>query len=181
MAVVIEEIYSVRQKELAAGEELMIEGYRVAPLGQALRGRSAVEKNELWVTDRIRELLGEPELPRDRPIDEPGLNEQAWLVTRRRKETTTTVELRANVERTFWENGFEMFVAPEARRESAVTIGLDDVIDQGVRSVFERESIARTDLLVGEIVRPAPGQAGNFESEASLEDQDGVVREKVGR
>ncbi len=178
--VAIEEIYSVRSKEIAAAKELLIEGYTVQQLGQALRGRSAVEKNELWVTDRIRELLGEPELPRDRPIDEHGLNEQAWLVTRRPKETTTTVELRANVERTFWENGFEMFVAPEARRESAVTIGLDDVIDQGVRSVFERESIVRTDLLVGEIVRLAPGQASNFEIEAALDDRDEFVRKKVG-
>ena len=40
------------------------------------------------------------------------LNDQAWLVTRRRKEITTTAELRANVERTFQDNGFEMFVAP---------------------------------------------------------------------
>ena len=55
------------------------------------------EKSELWVSGKIRELLGEPELPADRAIDKHDLNEQAWLVTRRPKEITTTAELRANV------------------------------------------------------------------------------------
>jgi conjugative relaxase-like TrwC/TraI family protein len=176
----IEEIYSVRSKEIAAAKEFLKEGYTVQQLGEALRGRSVAEKSELWVTAKIRELLGEPELPRDRSIDEHDLNEQAWLVTRRPKEIMTSAELRANVETTFLEHGFEMFVAPEARREPAVTIGLDEVIDQGVRAVFERESIVRTDLLVGEIVRLAPGQARNSEIEAALDDRDEFVRKKVG-
>jgi hypothetical protein len=131
-----------------------------------LRGRSVAEKSELWVTGKIQELLGESELPRDRAIDEHDLNEQAWLVTRRPKEVTTTAELRANVETTFRKHGFETFVAPQTRRET-VTIGLDEVIDQGVQAVFERDSIVRTDLLVGEIVRLAPGQASNSEIEAA--------------
>jgi len=61
-----------------------------------------------------------------------------------------------------------------------VTIGLDEVIDQGVRAVFERESIVRTDLLVGEIVRLAPGQASNCEIEAALDDRDEFVRKEIG-
>ncbi len=73
-----------------------------------------------------------------------------------------------------------MFVAPEARRERAVTIGLDEVIYQGVRAVFERESIVRTDLLVGEVVRLAPGQASNSEIEAALDDRNEFVRKKIG-
>jgi hypothetical protein len=101
-------------------------------------------------------------------------------VTRRPKEVTTTAELRANVERTFQENGFEMFVAPEARSEPVVTVDLDKVINQGVRAVFERESTVRTDLLVGEIVRLAPGQASNAEIKAALDDRNEFVRKKVG-
>src|ERR1700756_5230266 len=144
------------------------------------RGGLSPRKSELWVTGEIRELLGEPELPQDRAIDEHDLNEQAWLVTRCPKEVTTTAELRANVERTFQENAFEMFVAPEARSEPVVTIDLDKVINQGVQAVFERESFVRTDLLAGEIVRLAPGQASNSEIEAALKNRDEFVRKKVG-
>src|SRR5258707_4349711 len=178
--VAIEEFYSVRSKEIATAKELLKEGYTVGQLGEALQGRSVAEKSELWVTGKIRGLLGEPELPRDRAINEHDLNEQAWLVTRRRKEVTTTAELRANVERTFQENGFEMCVAPQGRSEPVVTIDLDKVINQGVRAVFEREATVRTDLLVGEIVRLAPGQASNSEIEAALKNRDEFVRKKVG-
>jgi hypothetical protein len=73
-----------------------------------------------------------------------------------------------------------MFVAPEARSEPVVTIDLDKVINQGVQAVFERESFVRTDLLVGEIVRLAPGQASNSEIEAALKNRDEFVRKKVG-
>ena len=48
-------------KKIAAVKELLKEGYTVQQLGQALRGWSAAEKSELWVTGKIRELLGEPE------------------------------------------------------------------------------------------------------------------------
>ena len=57
----------------------------------------------------------------ERRIDEHDLNEQAWLVTRRPKEIATTAELKANVETTFLESGFEMFVAPQRRSEPAVS------------------------------------------------------------
>ena len=73
-----------------------------------------------------------------------------------------------------------MFVAPEARSEPVATMDLDKVIEQGVQAVFERESIVRTDLLVGEIVRLAPGQASNSEIEAALKNRDEFVRKKVG-
>src|SRR5258707_8443993 len=178
--VAIEEFYSVRSKEIATAKELLKEGYTVRQLGEALQGRSVAEKSELWVTGKIRGLLGEPELPRDRAINEHDLNEQAWLGTRRRKEVATTAELRANVERTFQENGFEMFVAPQGRSEPVVTIDLDKVINQGGRAVFEREATVRTDLLVGETVRLAPGQASNSEIEAALKNRDEFVRKKVG-
>jgi hypothetical protein len=138
------------------------------------------EKSELWVSGRIRELLGGPELPSDRRIDEHDLNEQAWLVTRRPKEIATTVELKANVEKTFRESGLGMFVAPEARSEPAVSMDLEKVIKQGVEAVFERESIVRVDHFVGEIVRLAPGQAANSQIEAALKNNTEFVRKKVG-
>jgi conjugative relaxase-like TrwC/TraI family protein len=176
----IEEIYSVRSKEIATAKELLREGYTVRQLGDALRGRSVQEKSELWVTGKIGELLGRPELPATRRIDEHDLNEQAWLITRRPKEVTTTTELRTNVEQTFRENGCEMFVAPHARSEPVVTMDLDKVMDQGVQAGFERESIVRTDHLVGEIVRLAPGQASNLEIEAALKNRTEFVRKKIG-
>jgi conjugative relaxase-like TrwC/TraI family protein len=176
----IEEIYSVRNREIATAKELLREGYTVQQLGDALRDRPVKEKTELWVSGKIRELLGTPKLPVNRSIDEHDLNEQAWLVTRRPKEITTTAELRANVQTRFRENGFEVFVAPEARSEPTVSMDLEKVINQGVEAVFERESIVRLDHLVGEIVRLAPGQADNSKIEAALKDKAEFVRRKVG-
>src|SRR5258707_8694636 len=153
----IEEIYSVRSKEIATAKELLKEGYTVRQLSDALRGRSVQEKSELWITGKIRELLGVPELPADRRIDEHDLNEQAWLGTRRPKEITTTTSLRTNVEKKFRENGFDMFVVPKARSEGVAPMDLDKGIEPGGQAVFERESIGRGDHLGGEIVRLAPG------------------------
>ncbi len=79
----------MRSKEIGTAKELLREGYTVRQLGNTLRGRSVQEKSELWVTGKIGELLGRPELPAARRIDEHDLNEQAWLVTRRPKEVTT--------------------------------------------------------------------------------------------
>jgi len=176
----IEEIYSVRNREIATAKELLREGYTVQQLGDALRDRPVKEKSELWVSGKIRELLITPRLPVNRSIDEHDLNEQAWLVTRRPKEITTTAELRANVQTTFRENGFEVFVAPEARSEPTVSMDLEKVTNQGVEAVFERESIVRLDHLIGEIVRLAPGQADNSKIEAALKDKAEFVRRKVG-
>jgi conjugative relaxase-like TrwC/TraI family protein len=176
----IEEIYSVRNKEIVTAKELLREGYTVRQLGDVLRNRPVKEKSELWVSGRIRELLGVPKLPADRTIDEHDLNEQAWLVTRRPKEIATTAELQADVQTTFRENGFEMFVAPEARSEPAESMDLEKVINQGVEAVFERESTVRVDHLVGEIVRLAPGQAANSQIEAALKANADFVRKKVG-
>src|SRR3984893_982345 len=120
----IEEIYSVRNKEIVTAKELLREGYTVHQLGDALRDRPVKAKSELWVSGRIRELLGAPKLPSDRSIDEHDLNEQAWLVTRRPKEIATPAELKVNVETTFRENGLEMFVVPGARSDPAVSMDL---------------------------------------------------------
>jgi conjugative relaxase-like TrwC/TraI family protein len=176
----IEEIYSVRNKEIVMAKELLREGYTVRQLGDVLRDRPVKEKSELWVSGRIRELLGAPKLPADRTIDEHDLNEQAWLVTRRPKEIATTAELQANVRTTFRENGIEMFVVPEAQNEPAASMDLGKIVNQGVEAVFKRESIVRLDHLIGEIVRLAPGQAANSQIEAGLKDNSEFVRKKVG-
>ncbi|MFY9985997.1 MAG: AAA family ATPase [Chthoniobacterales bacterium] len=176
----IEEIYSVRSKEIATAKELLREDYTVRQPGDALRDRPVKEKSKLWVSGKIRELLAAPKLPADRSIDEHDLNEQAWLVTRRPKEIATTDELKANVETTFRENGFTMFVMPEARGEPPASMDLENVIDQGIEAVFERDSIVRVDHLVGEIVRLAPGHAANSQIEAALKDNTEFVRKKVG-
>jgi conjugative relaxase-like TrwC/TraI family protein len=176
----IEDIYSVRSREIATAKELLREGYTVQQLGAALRDRPVKEKSELWVSGKIRELLGTPKLPADRSIDEHDLNEQAWLVTRRPKEIATTTELKANVETTFRQYGLEMAFALEAQTEPLVSKDLEKVVNQGVEAVFERESVVRVDYLVGEIVRLAPGQATNLQIEAALKDSGEFVRKKVG-
>ena len=64
----IEEIYSVRHREIATAKELLKEGYTVQQLGDALRDRPVKEKSELWVSGSIRDLLGAPKFPSDRSI-----------------------------------------------------------------------------------------------------------------
>src|ERR1700730_1273880 len=178
--VTIEEIHSVRGREIQTAKELLKEGYTSEQLLSALAGKTLDEKSQLWASWGIRDLLhdihqGPPPESEDHEIDY-----QAWFITRRPKEITSTAELRTKVRDSFRDNRFEMFVAPETRSEPIVTMELAKVIDQGVQAVFERESIVPTDLLVGEIVRLAPGQASNLEIEAALKDRDEFVRKKVG-
>jgi hypothetical protein len=176
----VEEIHSIRSREIHTAKELLKEGYTSEQLLSVLAGKALDERSRLWASGSIRELLldirpGPPAESEDHQIDY-----QAWFITRRPKEITSTAELRAKARDSFHENGFKMFAAPEARSEPAVTLSLDKVIDQGVRAVFERESIVRTDLLVGEIVRLAPGQASNAGIAAALKNRDEFVRKKVG-
>jgi conjugative relaxase-like TrwC/TraI family protein len=178
--VTIEEIHSVRGREIQTAKELLKEGYTSEQLLSALAGKTLDEKSQLWASGGIRDPLhdihpGPPPESEDHEIDY-----QAWFITRRPKEITSTAELRSKVRDSFRDNGFEMFVAAKTRSEPIVAMELAKVIDQGVQAVFERESIVPTDLLVGEIVRLAPGQASNLEIEAALKDRDEFVRKKVG-
>ena len=178
--IAIEETHSVRGREIQTAKELLKEGYTSEQLLSVLAGKTLDEKSQVWASRSIRDLL-QGIHPGPQPESEDHqIDYQAWFITRRPKEITSTAELRAKVRDSFEEDGFEMFVAPEARREPVVTIGLDEVINQGVRAVFERESIVRTDLLVGEVVRLAPGRASNSEIEAALDDRDEFVRKKIG-
>jgi conjugative relaxase-like TrwC/TraI family protein len=178
--VTIEEIHSVRSREIQTAKELLKEGYTSQQLLSLLAGKTLNEKSRHWASGSIRDLLqginpGPPSESEDHQIDY-----QAWFITRRPKEITSTAELRTKVGGSFRENGFEMFVEPGLRNEPVETVALDKVIDQGVRAVFGRESVVRTDLLVGKIVRLSPGQAGNPEIEAALKNRDEFVRKKVG-
>jgi conjugative relaxase-like TrwC/TraI family protein len=178
--VLIEGIHSVRSSEIQTAKELLKEGYTSEQLLAVLAGKTLDEKSRLWASGGIRDLLqavhsGPPPESEGHEIDY-----QAWFITRRPKEITSTEGLRSKVGDSFRENRFEMFAPPEARTEAAVTIGLDKVIDQGVRAVFERESIVRTDLVLGEIVRLAPGQASNSEIATALQNRHEFVRKKVG-
>jgi conjugative relaxase-like TrwC/TraI family protein len=178
--VAIEEIHSVRGREIQTAKELLKEGYTSEQLLSALAGKTLDEKSQLWALGSIRDLLHDvhPGLPPE--SEDHEIDYQAWFITRRPKEITSTAELRTKVRDSFRDNGFEMFVAREARNEPVMTMDLDKVIGQGVQAAFERESILRVDTLVGEIVRLAPGQASNSEIEAALEDRDEFVRKKVG-
>ncbi len=178
--VTIEEIHSVRGREIQTAKKLLKEGYTSEQLLSALAGKTLDEKSQLWASGGIRDLLHDIHLGPPPESEDHEIDYKAWFITRRPKEIASTVELQAKVRDSFRDNGFEMFVAPETRSEPIVTMELAKVIDQGVQAVFERESIVPTDLLVGEIVRLAPGQASNLEIEAALKDRDGFVRKKVG-
>src|SRR6266446_758105 len=176
----IEEIHSIRGKEIQTAKELLKEGYTSEQLLSVLAGKSLDEKSQLWASGGIGDLLknippGPPPEREDHEIDY-----QAWFITRRPKEITSTAELRTMVGRSFEENGFDVFVAPEEKRERVVPMDLSKLIEQGLRAVFERESIVRVDHLVGEIVRLAPGQASNAEIEDALKNWTEFVRKKIG-
>jgi len=176
----VEEIHSVRSREIQTAKELLKDGYTSEQLLSALSGKTLDEKSRLWASGRIRDLLQGVQADPPPEAEDYQIDYQAWFITRRPKEITSTAELRTKVEDSFRQNGFEMFVVPEARSAALVTVALDKVVDQGVQAVFERESIVRTDLLVGEIVRLAPGQASNGEIEGALKNRREFVRKKVG-
>ena len=112
-------------------------------------------------------------------IDEHDLDEQAWVVTRRPKEISSSDQVRRKVEQSFQDLGVEVPNVSECKMGSLEKSMLHHVIDQGVEAVFEREDVVRTDHLVGEIVRLAPGQASNAEVEAALNDRTEFVRSIV--
>jgi conjugative relaxase-like TrwC/TraI family protein len=178
---VIEEVFSVRNREIDTTKDLLKEGYTVKQLGETLRGRPVEEKSELWVSGKIRELLSEPELPPGRKIDEHDLDEQAWLVTRRPKEITTTAQLQEKIREEFAKQGYEMFVAPEPGARPDTRMDVATVVSQGVQAVFERNWMVPTDELITEIVRLAPGQATNAEIENALNNQEEFVCRKIAK
>ncbi len=176
----VEEIHSIRGREIRTAKKFLREGYTSEQLLSALAGKSLDEKSQLWASGGIGDLLKNtpPGPPLEREDHE--IDYQAWFITRRPKEITSAAELRTAVRRSFEGNGFDVFVAPEEKRERVVPMDLNKVIEQGVQAVFGRESIVRVDHLVGEIVRLAPGQASNAEIEDALKNRAEFVRNKIG-
>jgi AAA domain len=144
-----------------------------------LAGRSLDEKSQLWASGTIRDLL-EDISPGPAPeAEDYEIDYQAWFITRRPKEIASTAELQAKLGETFHKVGCEMFVAPEARLEPEAKMDVGNVIDQGVQALFEREWMVRTDELISEIVRLAPGRATNSEIEAALNNRSEFVRREI--
>ena len=175
----VEESLSVRGKEIATAKDLLKQGYTSEQLLSVLAGRSLDEKSQLWASGKIEDLLQDIQPGPEPEAEDYEIDYQAWFITRRPKEIATTAELQAKLAETFRKESCDMFVAPEARREPKAKMDAAEVIDQGVRAVFEREWMVRTDELVSEIVRLAPGQATNFEIEAHLNKRDEFVRKRV--
>jgi conjugative relaxase-like TrwC/TraI family protein len=91
----VEEIHSIRSREIQTAKELLKEGYTSEQLLSVLAGKTLDERSRLWASGSIRDLLldvrpGSPPESEDHQIDY-----QAWFITRRPKEITGTVELRA--------------------------------------------------------------------------------------
>ena len=176
----IEGIHSIRGREIQTAKELLKEGYTSEQLLSVLAGKSLDEKSQLWTSGGIGDLLKNTPLGPPPQRGDHEIDYQAWFITRRPKEITSAAELRTAVGQSFEENGFDVFVPPEENRERVGPMDSSKVIEQGVQAVFERESIVRVDHLVGEIVRLAPGQAGNAEIEDALKNGTEFVRKKIG-
>src|SRR5258708_9308319 len=92
IATQIEEIHSIRGKEIETAKELLKEGYTSDQLLSVLAGKSLDEKSQLWASGGIGDLLknippGPPPEREDHEIDY-----QAWFITRRPKEITSAAE-----------------------------------------------------------------------------------------
>src|SRR5260221_2843491 len=126
--VAIEEIHSIRGREIQTAKELLKEGYTSEQLLAALAGKTLDEKSWLWASAGIRDLLHNihPGLPPE--SDEHRIDYQAWFITRRPKEVTSAEELRRKATDSFRDNGFRMLVAPEMPSEPLGTMELAKVI-----------------------------------------------------
>jgi conjugative relaxase-like TrwC/TraI family protein len=175
----VEETLSVRSREIATAKELLKEGYKSEQLLSVLAGRSLDEKSQFWASGTIRDLLEDIRPGPTPEAEDHEIDYQAWFITRRPKEIASTAELRAKLAETFHKVGCKMFVVPEARSEPEAKMDVGKVIDQGVQAVFEREWMVRTDELISESVRLAPGQATNSEIDAALNNRNEFVRKKL--
>jgi conjugative relaxase-like TrwC/TraI family protein len=175
----VERAHSVRSREIQTAKRLLAKGYTVEQLTQALRGLNIEEKSELWVTGRIQDRLEIPGLPSARKVNEYDLDEQAWLVTRRPKEHSSREDIRTKVQQSFRQAGFEFPKPPVRTAEPPAREDLKSVISQGLKSVFERETVVRLDDLVGEIVRLAPGRCSNAAIETALQNQSELVHLRI--
>jgi conjugative relaxase-like TrwC/TraI family protein len=185
----VEEVHNTRSKEIKTATQLLRDGYTLKQLSAALKGRSAEERSELWISGKIRALLEKPELSPVRKIDDYDIDEQAWLITRRPKEIMSPRELREKVERSFHDLGFMVPKTPSPVRSPFHTkasrpLGesLEQAIAQGMSACFARETVVPVEKLIGEIVRLAPGVVSNAAIAEALADRsEFIVSEIAGK
>ena len=179
-----EALFSERATQVKLAEGLLKAGYSpeqlvglVKPLGEAGK-RSLLSRSE----EQLRMLMGAP-ANRNR-LTAVEIREHAVLITRPAKVKITSAGLRENVIQRLAAAG-EVVSVPNPqtpRREMASpALSLEEAIKQGAEAVFERESVVRLDVLLGEIVRLAPGQISNEALERRLRDnQYFVIARKDG-
>jgi conjugative relaxase-like TrwC/TraI family protein len=183
----VEEAHNTRNKEIKTATQLLRDGYTVKQLSAVLKGRSAEERSELWISGKIRALLGKPELSPVRKIDEYDIDEQAWLITRRPKEIISPQELRERVERSFHDLGLVVPRVPSsvrtpfrARATHPLHESLEQAIKEGTSACFARETLVPLDKLTGEIVRLAPGAVSNAAIAEALADRSEFIVSETG-
>lgn len=185
----VEEVHNTRNKEIKTATQLLRDDYTVKQLGAVLKGCSAEERSQLWMSGKIRALLAKPELSPVRKIDDYDIDEQAWLIARRPKEIMSPQELREKVERSFRDLGFKIPKVPPPVCILFHSIGtgqlhesLEQAIKDGTAACFARETVVPFDKLVGEIVRLAPGAFSNAViAEALANRSEFIVSETGGR
>jgi conjugative relaxase-like TrwC/TraI family protein len=183
----VEELHNTRNKEIKTATQLLRDGYTVKQLSAVLKGYSAEERSELWVSGKIRALLGEPALSPVRKIDDYDIDEQAWLVTRRPKEIMSPQQLRERVERSFHDLGFAVPKVPSRvripfhkRATHPLHESLGRAIEEGTSACFSRETVVPLDKLIGEIVRLSPGAVSNAAIAEALADRPEFVVSEIG-
>lgn len=185
----VEEVHNTRNKEIKTATQLLRDGYTVKQLGAVLKAYSAEDRSELWISGKIRSLLGTPELSPVRKIDDYDIDEQAWLITRRPKEIMSPQELRERVERSFHDLGFVVPQVPSPVRTPFRTRAtyplyesVEQAIKEGTSACFAHETVVPLDKLIGEIVRLAPGAVSNAAIADALADRsEFMVSEASGK
>jgi conjugative relaxase-like TrwC/TraI family protein len=152
------ELFSVRHRQVEAVKRLLLEGYASKELKAAI---SLCNASGIPLEyDTLRASLGAPTGAQIGPL---RADETAVLLTRPEKVEITTAVLKANTQQKLATAGLKVVIPSPTAARVASEADLPEAIKRGITAVFEKQSVARLDELVGEIVRLAPGAASNAE------------------
>lgn len=157
------DLFSERSKQIEAVEKLLIEGYTIPQLKARIAALNAAGKP--LVDSSLRHGLTAPTGP---PMTAFRANETAVLMTRPEKIDITSAKLKENTLQRLNNAGLAVAIPSPVAFPVISSLNLAEAIQQGVKAVFDKQSVARLDELVGEVVRLAPGAASNEEVAGKL-------------
>lgn len=152
------DMFSERHKQVEAVKSLLLEGYAPSVLEARIAALNAADEPLNY--ERLRHGLP---TPTKRSMTALKADQTAVLLTRPEKNDISSLQLRDNTLEKLKTAGLAVAIPSPAALAVESALSLTAAIKQGVEAVFEKQSVARLDELVGEVVRLAPGAASNEE------------------